>query len=192
MPCALICHTDIRIREQLKKHLPGIGYQQVLACNQRDNALELAIDHHPDLMLLEAAAPISGSKLAASIRKIITAATILLVRTDEQEHLKQAINDQIDAFLTTPFPLSDSTVALELAIRSATRTAALRQELELTKAKLQDRKIIERAKGLLMEMYRISEDAAFRMLRSQSMARRLSMAALAEEYVRTGTRQGSP
>lgn len=187
--CALICHRDIRIREQLQKELHELDYQQVLICNNRDNALELAVDHGPDIMLLEAAAPVSGANLAAIINRQARITAILLVRHDEQEHLKQAVEDQIDAFLTIPLTASDAAATLAIAIHTARRTAALRQELELTKTKLQERKIIERAKGLLMETQQINEGSAFKIMRSQSMTRRISMAQLAEEMIRTSNRQ---
>lgn len=185
MHTALVCDKDIRIREQLKASLHLLGIPVVLLCNQRDNALELAADRHPDLLVLEAEPPVDGIELVARISKKPRTLTVLLVRQLDEALFKQAADGRVDAFLVNPLRQPDPTLALELAIRTARQFAELRHELEATKTALSQRKIVERAKGRLMERERLSEEQAYRSMRRQAMERRISMACLAQEMLET-------
>jgi two-component system, response regulator PdtaR len=192
MHTALVCDKDSRIRGNIEEALHTLGLHAVFACNQRDNALELAFDHQPDLIVLEAAPPVSGLDLAITIRKKIPALAILVLKQGDESLLKQATTAQIDAFLYKPLQQPDLLFTLELTIHTARQVATLRAELITTQTALSQRKVIEKAKGLLMERERISEDAAFRMMRGQSMARRINMATLADELLTKNVRQDLP
>lgn len=183
MHTALVCAKDIRTREALKTALYALGLREVLVCNQRDNALELAIDHSPQLVLLESTPPVSGLELAVTIRNSISTLSILLVDHDIETPFKQAAASPIDAFLAKPLLQPDLQLALELAIHTAHQIAALRQELETTQSALKQRKVVERAKGLLMEREGITEEQAFKKMRSLAMTRRISIGAVAEEII---------
>jgi response regulator NasT len=193
MHTALVCDTDSGIRETLAAALHARGLRNVLVCSNRDTALKLALDHHPDLVLLEAAPPVNGSDLVMMIRTQHPVMAILLLDDQVDDALfKQAASIPIDSFLTRTLCLPNPGSTVELAIRTAQLVAGLRSELAKARSDLDQRKIIEKAKGLLMERRNISEDAAFTLMRSQSMARRISMAKLAEELITGNTRPGLP
>lgn len=188
MRTALICDRDIRIREKLKQHLMLLGFEDIRTCNQRDNALELAMDHRPQLVLLEAASPMAGLELTMDIRQHYMPLIILLVGLDDQLPDNQAAAGQVDAFLAKQLPLGDTELPTRLALHTAQQVAKLRQELNATQLTLQQRKTIERAKGIVMELESLSEEQAYRWMRSQAMTRRVSMAALAEKVISSATK----
>lgn len=188
MHTALVCDRDIRTRESLKAALLQLGISEVLVCNQRDNALELAVDHRPQLILLEAALPVAGLELAAAIRAQLSPLLVLLVEQGAQELLKKADTNQIDAFLAKPLQTAELPLTVELAIRTAQRAADLRDACETAQTALKQRKQIEKAKGLLMDRERMGEEQAFRKMRSLAMARRVTLARLAEEIISDGQR----
>lgn len=90
MHTALVCDRDIRTRESLKAALLQLGISKVLLCNQRDNALELALDHRPELLIVEAAQPMDGLELTTTIKTQYAPLVLLLVEQGGQELLKQA------------------------------------------------------------------------------------------------------
>ena len=183
MHTALVCDSDSVFQEQLKSTLLELGCCTVLLCTSRDEALALAVEHLPQLAVLEAAAPIHGLTLAATLQKHLAIMTLLTITPSDRPLLKQATMNRIDAFLTKPSLPSELPLAVELALYTAQRCAGLQTMLEQTKTALTERKNIERAKGLLMAREQLSEEQAYRRMRSQAMARRLSMAALAEELI---------
>lgn len=188
MQTALVCDSDDGFREEIKEVLPGLGYSNVLLCTTRGDALALAVEQLPQLVVLEAAPPICGLKLATTLRNHINTKILLTVCASDLPLLKQADSAKIDAFLARPSTLPELPLAVELALRTAQQVTCLQTLLEQTKNALQERKAIERAKGLLMEKEQLSEELAYRRMRNQAMARRVSMAALAEEMISPTTK----
>jgi response regulator NasT len=189
MQTALVCDSDDGFREEIKEFLPSLGYSTVLLCTTRGDALALAVEQLPQLVVLEAAPPICGLKLATTLRNHIDTKILLTVCASDLPLLKQADNAKIDAFLARPATRSQLPLAVELALRTAQQVTCLQTLLEQTKNALQERKIIERAKGLLMEKEQLSEELAYRRLRNQAMARRVSMTVLAEEMISSATKK---
>jgi len=187
MHTALVCDSDNVFRGQLKATLLELGFRTVLLCSSRDEALALTVEHLPQLAVLEAAAPIQGLTLAARLQNHLAIMTLLMVRPADRPLLKQADTDQIDAFLAKPSLPSELPLAVELALLTVQQCAGLKTELQATQRALRERKQIEQAKGLLMLRERLTEEQAYRRMRSQAMARRISMAALAEELINSTT-----
>jgi len=184
MHTALVCSKDARIREKIESALYSLGLREVWVCNQRDNALELAFDHHPDLFLLEAAPPIHGAELAALIRKNHPAGSmLLLIDTVGEELFKQAASNRIDAFLDTTHSIDSLAYSLKLALGTAKLVSGLRSELDKARSDLVHRKMIERAKGMLMVRENLTEEQAYQKMRNRSMSQRISMSRLAEELL---------
>ena len=102
MHTALVCDSDNAFREQLKAALLKLGFRTVLLCSSRDEALELAVEHLPQLTVLEAAAPIQGLTLAATLQNHLATMTLLTVTPGDRPLLKQAATHQIDGFLAKP------------------------------------------------------------------------------------------
>ena len=184
MHSALVCDKSSKTREEVKTVLLALGLRSVITCNQRNNALALAADHRPDLVVLEAGYPVDGLALARELAAAGNLPTILLVDQEDRTLVKQAISSPIAAFLAKPLPQPGATLAVELAIRTACQIAALNRELVAATSALSHRKVIERAKGLLMEHEGVSEEESYRRMRSQAMTRRISIAQLAQEILR--------
>ncbi len=188
MHSALVCDKSCKTQEEIKSVLLTLGLRNVMTCNQRDNALELAADHQPDLVVLEAAHPVDGLTLVRELAAAGTMPTILLVTPEDRALVKQATPAPVAAFLAKPLPRPDATLALELAIHTACQIARLNKELAAATSALTQRKAIERAKGLLMEHEGLNEEQTYRRMRSQAMTRRISMAQLAQEILRNQRR----
>jgi response regulator NasT len=186
MHTALVCDRDIRTRESLKAALLQLGISEVLVCNQRDNALELAHDHRPDLLIVEAALPLDGLQLITTIRAQYAPLVVLLLEQGGLKLLKQATEGLIDAFLAKPLPAAGLVLTIELALHAGQQMARLRDSCETAQTALKQRKQIEKAKGLLMDREQMGEEQAFKKMRSLAMARRVTLTRLAEEIIREG------
>ncbi len=179
MKTALICDRDSSVLEALQRVMPQWGIGRFLLCDRRDDARQLALDHTPDLLLLEAALPVAGLELARELTDAVTAAVILLMEPEGSQLVKKAVEAPAAAFLTKPF----SEAALYYALITAQRLAGLSDELARARTGLAQRKDIERAKGLVMTREGLSEEQAYRRMRSQAMSRRISLARLARELL---------
>lgn len=183
---ALICSPDPVFCDHLSQLLrsPALEYHSRHAVTTEE-AVQLAVTLLPQLIIVEHRPPeLDGISLAARIRKQLWTPVLLAATTWDRTLLKTAVSSGIAAFITR-FPseselrktIFEAEVRLEHDDQLAKRLGEVEQ-------KLSERKVIEKAKGLLMERDGISENDAFKAMRSQSMTRRISMAKLAEEILR--------
>lgn len=185
MATALLCGRDQRCQERLQEVLPACGVQTVLLSKDIETACELAQGRHPDLILLEVLPLRAASELFDHLR-ICSRAPLILLGGEQELGLLQNYADQADALLLTPLPPVRADALVQLALISARRTAVLRKALDASRTALKERKQIEQAKGLVMLSEGLSEEQAYRRMRSQAMGRRISMARLADEILRQG------
>ncbi|NJD38234.1 MAG: ANTAR domain-containing protein [Geobacter sp.] len=182
---ALLCGTDTYGQGRLQELLPLCGVQTVWLSKDLETAGELAERHQPDLILLEVWQLQAASGRFDQLRACCPAPLILL--GGEQElGLLQNYAAQADALLLTPLPVVRAAAQVQIALISARCTNALRKALDQSRTALKERKQIEQAKGLVMLSEELSEEQAYRHMRSQAMGRRISMARLAEEILRQG------
>lgn len=189
----LICSPDPVFRDHLTRLLDVIGGYRAAISGSSSTALQHALEQPPDLLICSHdPALCDGLALTRSLRGKVWVPVLLAARTWTPELVKAAVAEGIAAFLTS-FPSEAELIHALLEARARLEYEdVLRTKLRESEQRLADRKVIEKAKGLLMERDGISEDAAFKLLRRQSMTRRISMAKLSEELLISNARPGLP
>ncbi|MDD2499415.1 MAG: ANTAR domain-containing protein [Geobacter sp.] len=181
----LICSPDPVFRDHLTRLLEAVGGYRFVLSNSPAAALQYALEQPPDLLVCSHdPALCDGLALVASLRGKVWVPVVLAAKSWTPELVKVAVAEGVAAFLASfPTETELAHALIEARIRLE-HEDLLRTKLRESEQRLADRKVIEKAKGLLMERDGISEDAAFKLMRGQSMSRRISMAQLAEELLK--------
>src|SRR5205814_8996745 len=144
----------------------------------------LAEELRPDLWIMDIKRPImDGLAAAEKIAGSRLAPVVILIAFSQRDLVKRARAAGAIAYLVKPFQKSDLVPALEIAVSRFTELAALEAEVASLTDRLEARKSIERAKGLLMERHGLSEPEAFRWIQRTAMDRRSSMREISEAIV---------
>ncbi len=182
----LICDDEPIIRKSLKIKLAELGFDENLECGDGDAAVKKALEDFPDIIILDVAMPgKDGISAAREIRKKLKVPVILLTACYDPETVKKAGESGIAAFLTKPLREQDLWPAIELAFAHAEEVEALKEKVEDLQEILETRKIVEKAKGVLMKNHGLSEPEAFRRMQKLAMDKRKSMRQIAEAILLT-------
>ncbi len=147
-------------------------------------AVRLAEEYRPDLVILDIRMPImDGLAAAEKIAQAGIAPVVILTAFSQRDLVERARAAGAMAYLVKPFQKSDLVPAIEIAISRFAEMAALEAEVASLTDRLETRKIVDRAKGLLMTQQAMTEPAAFRWIQRTAMDRRTTMKAVAEAVV---------
>lgn len=186
MRSVLICDDEPIIRKSLKNKLAELGFDEIMECGDGASAVETAMSRLPDIAVLDVAMPgMDGISAAREIRKKLKIPIILLTACYDPDTVKKAGESGIAAFLTKPLREQDLWPAIELAFAHADEIDALKEQVEDLKEDIENRKVIEKAKGVLMRNHGLSEPEAFRKLQKLAMDKRKSMRQIAEAILLT-------
>jgi response regulator NasT len=176
----LIAEDEALIRLDLKEMLEEEGYSVVAEVGDGQQAVDRAKELAPDLVILDIQMPVlDGLSAAEQIAGERIAPVIVLTAFSQRELVERARDAGAMAYLVKPFSKADLLPAIELAVARYAETAALRLEVADISQRLEARKIIDRAKGLLMTHQKMTEPEAFRWIQRTAMDRRTSMQAVA-------------
>lgn len=182
----VIADDEPIIRLDLRKILEGIGHQVLGEASDGEKAIELARQLKPDLVILDIKMPkIDGLDAARTITEEKLAPVLLLTAYSQQDLIDRAKEAGVFGYLVKPFQEADLAPAMEIAISRYRQLEALEKEVSTLQEKLEARKLIERAKGILMEKRGMKEQEAFRWIQLQSMNSRKSMRDIAEAIILT-------
>jgi response regulator NasT len=180
----LIADDDPIIRLDLKQMLESIGYLVVAEAEDGQQAVELAREQKPDICVLDVKMPhTDGIAVAETLAEEALAPAVLLTAYSDSGLIARAKEAGVFAYLVKPFKPSDLAPAIEVARSRFEQNQQLRAETASLKERLEARKVIERAKGLIMEKEGVSEAEAYRRIQLQSMNQRLSMREVAEAVI---------
>lgn len=180
----LIAEDEALIRLDLKEMLEEEGYQVVGEADNGEEAITLAETLRPDLVVLDVKMPkVDGIAAARHIAGQRLAPVIMLTAFSQRELVERAREAGAMAYLVKPFQKKDLLPAIEVAVSRFAEIVQLEKEVAGLQDRLEARKIIERAKGLLIAEREISEADAFRWIQRTAMDRRTTMRAVAEEIV---------
>ena len=180
----LIADDESIIRMDLRETLEGAGHQVVGEAANGAEAVKLAGELGPDVVLLDVKMPKkTGLAAAEQITKRKIAPCIILTAYRDRKLIEKAKKSGAYTFLTKPFNEPELIAAIELATSRFAEVRALEKELADTRAGLEARKLIDRAKGLLMDRYNLKEGDAFRMLQKRAMDSRRTLAEAAREVL---------
>jgi response regulator NasT len=178
----LVAEDEALIRMDLVEMLQGAGYEVVAEATNGQEAVELTQLHKPDLAILDVKMPVMDGISAAE--KIINLAPVLMLTAFSQKELIDRARDAgVMAYVVKPFTISDLIPAIEIAISRHLQMRSLADEVADLHDRLETRKLIDRAKGILMKALNLSEPEAFSWIQRAAMDRRMSMKAVAEAVI---------
>lgn len=184
----VIADEDRTHRKLIKDMLLKQGYLVTAEVADGVSALKVIQQIEPDLVILDAQLPLTDGIEVAKIIKEGRIAPVLLTSSFSHNEIVEHTKDTW-VFAHLLKPVSEETLfpAIEIAIAHHQRLVNMEKEIKKLKEELATRKILDRAKGILMKKLNISEAEAFRQIQKQSMQRRKSMKAIAEAIVVTYT-----
>jgi len=178
----LVAEDEALIRMDLIEMLQEAGYEVVAEATNGEEAIALALEHQPDLAILDVKMPLLDGISAAE--KIIAIAPVLMLTAFSQRELIDRARDAgVMAYVVKPFTIADLVPAIEIAISRHTQMRSLADEVTDLHERLETRKIIDRAKGILMKALNLSEPEAFSWIQRAAMDRRLSMREVAQAVI---------
>jgi len=178
----LVAEDEALIRMDLVEMLREAGYDVVAEAADGAQAIELAQEHKPDLAILDVKMPVLDGISAAE--KIIDIAPVLMLTAFSQRELVERARDAgVMAYVVKPFSIGDLVPAIEIAISRHTQMRSLADEVADLHERLETRKLIDRAKGILMQALNLSEPEAFSWIQRAAMDRRLTMKEVAAAVI---------
>jgi len=160
----------------LKNMLTDLGFDEILECGDGAKAVELALASFPDMAVLDVSMPgMDGITAAVEIRKKLKIPIMLLTSACDGATVKRASASGIAAFLTKPLRQQDLLPAIEIALQHVEEVEELKEKIEDLHELIENRKIIEKAKGILMERDRVSESEAYRIMQKSAMDKRKTL-----------------
>jgi len=183
----LICDDEPLIRLNLKSMLVDLGFDEILECGDGAKAVELALGSFPDMAILDVSMPgLDGITAAVEIRKKLKIPIMLLTSACDSATVKRATASGIAAFLTKPLRQQDLLPAIEIALQHVEEIENLKEKIEDLREFIENRKIIEKAKGVLMEKNRVPEAEAYRIMQKAAMDKRKTLRQVADMIMKEG------
>jgi response regulator NasT len=177
----LIAEDEALIRLDLREMLEEEGFEVVGEAADGEQAVSLAKELSPDLVICDVKMPkMDGITAAAQITEERIAPVVMLTAFSQRDLVERARDAGAMAYLVKPFQKRDLLPAIEMATSRFAEIRALEAEVTGLKERLEARKLIERAKGILMTEHALSEPEAFRWIQRAAMDNRTSMRAVAE------------
>ena len=178
----LVAEDEALIRMDLVEMLEGAGYEVIAEATNGQEAVDLAVLHKPDLAILDVKMPeLDGISAAQEIIEI--SPVLMLTAFSQKELVERARDAGVMAYVVKPFSINDLTPAIEIAMSRHLQMRSLKEEVADLHERLETRKIIDRAKGILMKAMNLSEPEAFGWIQRAAMDRRISMKAVAEAVI---------
>jgi two-component system, response regulator PdtaR len=182
----IIAEDDTLIRMDLKEELQRQGYLVVGDVGDGESAVNLTRELRPDLVVMDIRMPnMDGIAAAEVLTRESLAPVLLLTAFSDQELIERAKEVGVVHYVTKPWKQSDLKPAIEVALARFHEYQTLEQKVKDLDDKLATRKVVEQAKGLLMQKQGLTEQEAFRRIQKLSMNNRKSMREVAEAILLT-------
>lgn len=183
----VIAEDEVLIRMDLAEMLVEEGYDVVGQAADGAEAIRLAEEHRPDLVVLDVKMPVlDGIAAAERIAEQRIAPVVILTAFSQRELVDRARDAGAMAYVVKPFSAHDLVPAIEMAISRFGEIATLESEVADLAERLETRKAVDRAKAVLQEQLGLSEHEAFRWIQKTAMDLRLSMRQVADGVITHG------
>jgi len=183
----VIAEDEALIRMDLAEMLAEEGYDVVAAVDDGQQAIDRADELRPDLVILDVKMPrLDGIAAAQHIASRRIAPVVMLTAFSQRDLVESARDAGAMAYLVKPFGKSDLLPAIEMAVSRFAELQQLEAEVADLSERLETRKVVDRAKGVLQQQLGLSEPDAFRWIQKTAMDLRLSMRQVAEGVVEHG------
>ena len=184
-----LAEDEAIIRLDLRETLEEEGYTVVGDTGRGDEMLQLVADTDPDVVILDIKMPgMDGLEVARRIADSHDAAVVILTAFSQRDLIDQAIEAGALASLVKPFQRSELVPAVEIARARHREMRALTDQAQTLSDRLEARKVIDRAKGVLMDEASMNEADAFRFIQQAAMNERSSMVDVANQVIEGGRR----
>lgn len=180
----LIADDDAVIRMDLHTMLEELGHQVICEADNGETAYQMARNLKPGLVILDIMMPrMSGLEAAAAISRERLAPVLLLTAYSEASMIESATQFGVLAYLVKPFRKQELQPAIEIAVTRYRELCALEGELDSLREQMETRKIVGRAKAILMEREGIAEREAYRRLQAKSLSLNRPLREIAEAVI---------
>jgi response regulator NasT len=180
----VVAEDEALIRLDVVEMLRDAGFEVVGEAGDGEEAVRLAEEHRPDLVVMDIKMPIlDGISAAERIAGARIAPVVLLTAFSQRELVERARDAGAMAYVVKPFSAADLLPALEIALSRHQEIAALEAEVADLSDRFETRKLVDRAKGLLQVKFKMSEPEAFRWIQKTSMDKRLTMREVASAII---------
>jgi response regulator NasT len=180
----LIAEDEALIRLDLAEMLGEAGYDVIAQAGDGEEAVELAREHGPDLVIMDVKMPrLDGIAAASVIATERIAPVVMLTAFSQRDLVERARDAGAMAYLVKPFTITDLVPAIEMAASRFAEISALEHEVDDLSERLTARKVIDRAKAHLQETLGLSEPEAFGWIQRTAMDRRMTMREVAERVL---------
>jgi len=172
----VIAEDEAIIRLDLRETLEEEGYEVVADTGRGDTAIDMVREHRPDVAIFDIKMPgMDGLDAARVVSAEKICPVVMLTAFSQREVIEQARDAGALAYLVKPFQKTDLVPAIELAIGRFLEMKALSGERDALDEQLELRKLLDRAKGLLIDQHSLSEQAAFDFIQKMAMSKRMRM-----------------
>lgn len=180
----LLADDEALIRLDLREMLTEAEHEIVGEAANGQEAVQLAQELHPDIVIMDVKMPVmDGLTAAQQITEAEIAPVLLLTAYSQQDIVARATEAGVIAYLVKPVREQQLFPAIEVAVSRFRAWQELGRELDELKESLATRKLVDRAKGILMTAHKMTEQEAYRKMQQFSMAKRISLKKLAEEII---------
>jgi two-component system, response regulator PdtaR len=180
----VVAEDEAIIRMDLRELLQEEGYDVVAECGRGDEAVRLVREHRPDVALLDIKMPgMDGISAAREISADRLAAVVLVTAFSQRELIEEAGDAGVHGYVVKPFERHDLVPALEVALARFRSEQALVDQASTAEERLESRKLVDRAKGLLMDTHGMTEQDAFAFVQKTAMANRRPMRDVAQDVL---------
>jgi len=178
----VVAEDETLIRMDLVEMLTESGYQVIAQATNGQEAVNFAQDLKPDLMILDVKMPVMDGITAAE--QIINICPVLMLTAFSQRELVERARDSgVMAYVVKPFTLNDLLPAIEISVSRHKQMKSLEKEVADLYERLETRKLLDRAKGILMKALNLSEPEAFSWIQKTAMDQRTTMKSVAEAII---------
>jgi AmiR/NasT family two-component response regulator len=179
----LVAEDESLIRLDIVETLIEAGYDVVANVGDGEQALEMAAEHEPDLAILDVKMPkLDGISVAAKLQEM-SIPVVMLTSFSDADLVKSATEAGAMAYVVKPFGAHDLLPAIQIALSRGQELIDLEAEIADLSERLETRKLLDRAKGVLQIKMKLTEPEAYRWMQKASMDRRLTIAQVAETVI---------
>lgn len=180
----LVAEDEAIIRLDLAEMLAEAGHEVIGQANNGETAVELVKELRPDLVIMDVKMPVmDGITAAEEIGKERICPVIMLTAFSQKELVERARDAGVMAYIVKPFTPKDVIPAIDIARSRWAEVKALESEIADLGDRLETRKAVDRAKGILMSKLKITEADAFRWIQKTAMDRRMGMREVADAVI---------
>lgn len=180
----MIVDNDLKRTIPLKQSLLDSGYEVIAHLKDTVNLDTACCELQPDIVIIDTNSPSRDTLENICVMSMhAPRPVVMFTHDDDKEKIKSATQAGVSAYVVGNIPNERLTPVIDAAVARFEAFKSLRSELQQAKTKLEERKIIEQAKGLLMKQRNLDEDEAYSLLRSMAMKKNVKLASLSNQLI---------